>query len=74
MKRRKIRNPRLEKLFEASQTKTALANALGITLQSVADWRDIPPEHCLRIEKTFGVSRYELRPDIFGPRPEHCSE
>jgi len=48
---------------------SALARLLGITPQSVADWNDIPPERCLKIESLTGVSRYELRPDIYGDPP-----
>ena len=48
-----------------------LARALGITRQAVEQWkgRVVPPEHVLEIEKITGVSRYELRPDIYGAPP-----
>lgn len=50
-----------------------LGRALGITRQAVEAWkgkgRVVPPEHVLEIEKLTGVSRYELRPDIYGAPP-----
>jgi DNA-binding transcriptional regulator YdaS (Cro superfamily) len=50
---------------------TKLGRALGITRQAVEQWkgRVVPPEHVLAIEKLTGVTRYELRPDIYGPPP-----
>ena len=44
-----------------------LAQAVGISRQAVRLWRTIPPEHVLLIERLTGVSRYRIRPDIFGP-------
>lgn len=29
--------------------------------------RQIPPEFCLRVEALTGISRHDLRPDVFGP-------
>lgn len=72
MKRRKVRKARLERLFKATATMTNLAVKLGITPQTVSGWSDIPPEHCLAIEKITGISRHELRPDIYGPAKEQA--
>lgn len=54
----------------------ALADALGIRSPSISEWRargarGIPAERCLPIERATGgaVTRYELRPDVFGPAP-----
>lgn len=47
-------------------TKTALANALGITRSAVSQWTRVPVELVLTIEHLTGVSRHELRPDIYG--------
>jgi len=47
-----------------------LAKALGISYQAVQKWRvrGVPPaQRCLKIEKLTGVSRHNLRPDIYGP-------
>lgn len=51
----------------------AFAKALGVSYQAVQKWRrqQPPPERCLAIEAaTAGaVTRYELRPDVFGAAP-----
>lgn len=47
-----------------------LARLLNVRYQAVQQWvkRERPPaERCLAIERVSGVSRYELRPDIYGP-------
>ena len=45
---------------------TALAKALGIQHQSIYSWRKIPIDRVADIERITGISRHELRPDIFG--------
>lgn len=50
----------------------ALARAIEehgekITPQAVSLWRLVPPERVLMVEEITGISRHELRPDIFGP-------
>jgi DNA-binding transcriptional regulator YdaS (Cro superfamily) len=51
----------------------ALARALGVTPQAVSQWvkgtRPVPPRHALAIELATGVSRHDLRPDVFGSAP-----
>ena len=47
-----------------------VAKALGISYQAVQKWRargHPPAKRCLDIEKLTGVSRHDLRPDIYGP-------
>ncbi|WP_394165099.1 transcriptional regulator [Neptunomonas phycophila] len=45
-----------------------LAAALGITSQAVSQWRLVPADRVLDVEKACGskVTRHEMRPDIFG--------
>ncbi|SMR69311.1 Putative antitoxin of toxin-antitoxin system, YdaS/YdaT [Stenotrophomonas sp. yr243] len=47
-----------------------LARLLGVTPQAVNQWingnRPVPPRHVLAIEAATGVSRHDLRPDVFG--------
>lgn len=46
----------------------ALAKLLGkITPQAVSQWRRVPAERVIDVEKATGVSRHELRPDIYPP-------
>lgn len=46
-----------------------LSRPLGITVQTVSQWRRVPVEHVLELERLTGVSRHRQRPDIFGPEP-----
>lgn len=55
---------------------SALARALGVTPQAVQQWVKadrIPAEKCLAVEKELNLSRYELRPDVFGAAPEKAA-
>lgn len=61
----KIASP-LDRAIKAAGGKAALARSLNITLQAVAQWERVPPERVLAVEAASGVSRYELRPDIYG--------
>lgn len=55
-----------------------LANAIGVSSQRVTNWRSrgrVPAEWCRSIEdatKGF-VTRYDLRPDVFGEVPEKAA-
>ena len=63
----------LDRAVEAAGSQLALANALGIKSPSISGWYDrkkIPVERVIAIESATGVSRHELRPDVFGPAPE----
>lgn len=46
-----------------------LAEALGITSGAISQWNRAPAERVLDIERLTGISRHDLRPDIFGPTP-----
>lgn len=56
---------------------TKAAAALDIENPSVvANWRTrgrVPAERAIQIEAVTGISRHQLRPDIFGPAPEKVS-
>jgi DNA-binding transcriptional regulator YdaS (Cro superfamily) len=41
-----------------------------ITRQAIEQWKRVPPRHVLALEAMSGVSRHELRPDIYGPPPK----
>jgi DNA-binding transcriptional regulator YdaS (Cro superfamily) len=59
----------LDKAIAAVGSASALARALGITRMAVAQWKKVPAERVLEVEKaTRGkVKRYELRPDLYPP-------
>jgi DNA-binding transcriptional regulator YdaS (Cro superfamily) len=46
----------------------ALGRALGITPQAINNWKasGIPADRVLDVERITGISRHELRPDVFG--------
>jgi DNA-binding transcriptional regulator YdaS (Cro superfamily) len=50
----------------AANGASAIARVIGVTPQAVAQWKAIPPEHVLKLERAFGVSRHIQRPDVFG--------
>jgi DNA-binding transcriptional regulator YdaS (Cro superfamily) len=54
----------------------AVAAICGVTREAVRNWKQIPPQHCITIEEATGgkVTRYELRPDVFGPAPMQSVE
>lgn len=50
---------------------SAMARSLStpdhlITSQAVSKWDRVPVERVLAVEALTGVSRYELRPDVYG--------
>lgn len=54
---------------------TALARAIGQRQPTVSNWKargQVPVQHCLAIENATGgeVTRYDLRPDVFGTKEE----
>ncbi len=60
----------LESAKKSAGGSVGLAKALGdITPQAISQWTKVPAERVLDVERITGVSRYELRPDIFGPHP-----
>lgn len=52
----------------AAGSQTALAKALGCTPQNV-QWMcstgSVPAKHVLKIEAVTGISRHQLRPDLY---------
>lgn len=64
----------LERAIKIVGTQQRLADLLGVRPPSIVEWRNrdrVPAERCLAIEEAVGgeVTRYELRPDVFGPAP-----
>lgn len=47
----------------------AVGKALGISHQAVVQWDQCPPLRVLDMERLSGMSRHELRPDMY-PAPE----
>lgn len=57
----------LERAIQAAGTGRALAVLLGVTPMAVSYWktRGVPARQAIPIEKATGVSRHELRPDLY---------
>lgn len=58
----------IEKAVEAAGGQQALAAAVGVKYQAVQKWlraERVPAERVLSIEEATGVSRHDLRPDIY---------
>ncbi|WP_087945443.1 transcriptional regulator [Pseudomonas chlororaphis] len=60
----------LERAIAVAGSGVALANAIGASPMCVSHWkaRGIPARHVVKIESVTGVSRHELRPDLY-PEP-----
>jgi DNA-binding transcriptional regulator YdaS (Cro superfamily) len=44
---------------------TSIADGVNIRLAAVSTWRRVPAERVLDVERITGISRTELRPDIY---------
>ena len=59
----------LEAAIKAAGNAQKFAELVGVTPQAISQWRRVPALRVLQVEKLTGVSRHELRPDIY-PREE----
>lgn len=57
----------------AGKSVTEAAEAAGVTPAMWSRWennrRDVPVERAIAFEEVIGISKHDLRPDIFGPKP-----
>jgi DNA-binding transcriptional regulator YdaS (Cro superfamily) len=73
----------LDRAIEAAGGQTALAGKITtidrpVSQQNVWWWVNrcggwVPDYAVLPIERETGISRYELRPDVFGPSPDQAA-
>jgi len=64
-------NDALEMAKQRAGGAVALSRALGgITSQAISQWEKVPASRVLDVERLTSVSRYELRPDIYGAAPQ----
>jgi DNA-binding transcriptional regulator YdaS (Cro superfamily) len=61
------------KAIQAAGGPAALGNALGCSSQAISQWRRIPAERVLDVERITGIPREDLRPDLY-PRDRNVTE
>jgi DNA-binding transcriptional regulator YdaS (Cro superfamily) len=69
----------LHRAIQIAGSQAELARRIGKSQAHVAQWlrrRSVGPTCCIPIEKAVGgaVTRYELRPDVFGPPPQPAGD
>jgi len=42
-----------------------ISRELGITHGAISQWRRVPAERVLDVERVTGISRHDLRPDLY---------
>ena len=55
----------LKRAVDKSGGQAEFARLIGITAQAVSQWDEVPPLRVLAVERVSGVSRHELRPDLY---------
>ena len=63
----------LNKAIDKAGGMKAVADHFRISVPAIYQWRDyaegVPANRVLALEELTGISRHDLRPDIFGPTP-----
>lgn len=62
----------LRYLNEARGRRLSLASDLNISSSAISMWERVPAERVLDVERITGVSRHDLRPDLY-PAPESAA-
>ena len=62
----------VDEAIRASGSLKKVAERLGISSQAISQWEKVPPRHVLALEAMSGVSRHDLRPDVYGPPPKRA--
>ena len=55
----------LEFAIQTVGSAKALAEKLGVTAQAISQWTKVPALRVLDVERVTGVSRHDLRPDLY---------
>jgi DNA-binding transcriptional regulator YdaS (Cro superfamily) len=55
----------LDRAVEKAGGQAKFARLIGVTAQAVSQWDEVPPLRVLEVERVSGVSRHELRPDLY---------
>lgn len=60
----------LKRAVERVGGQAKFARLIGVTPQAVSQWDEVPPLRVLAVEGASGVSRSELRPDLYPAEDE----
>lgn len=55
----------LERAVASVGGQAKFARLIGVTAQAISQWDEVPPLRVLAVESVSGVSRHELRPDLY---------
>lgn len=55
----------LDRAVRLSGGQATFARLIGVTAQAVSQWDKVPPLRVLEVERVSGVSRHDLRPDLY---------
>jgi TorA maturation chaperone TorD len=61
-----VRDAGLERAIDAAGGVAQLARKIGIAQPSVSNWDRVPAQRVIAVETATGISRKELRPDLYG--------
>ena len=62
----------LARAVRLAGSQSAFGRLIGKRQSTVHEWlkaNALPPEHVLTVERETGISRHDLRPDVYGPAP-----
>ncbi|GAB1717918.1 MAG: cytoplasmic chaperone TorD [Nitrobacter sp.] len=60
-----MRDAGLNRAIQVAGGQAELARRIGITQPSVSSWNRVPAERVIAVEAVTGISRIELRPDLY---------
>lgn len=63
------RSASLKLLFGDRGSMTRLAAQLHLRRQTLSQWTEVPEQHIITIETLTGISRRDLRPDLYANMP-----
>jgi len=55
----------LDQAISAAGSAKALAERIGVSAQAISQWAKVPALRVLDVERATGVSRHDLRPDLY---------